>query len=121
VVGLLTPSDVFHLHPKIRWAAFSADGSVVFSEMRSGVESLTEESEDKAFMELGPLFMTSIAERLTPGGKAGRLESVIACFEKDCVMLVGVKGGHLAFSVDTVDAFSVFQDILPGLAKLREV
>jgi hypothetical protein len=115
---VLTPDDVFRLHPKIRWAAFSTDSGVVFSEMRRGVESYTTNSEDRAFMELGPLFMTGLAERLTPEFKAGRLECVIACFEKDCVLVARVGNGHLGVSADKAHALSVFQEIIPQIAKL---
>jgi hypothetical protein len=82
------------------------------------VERITLDAEDRAFMELNPLFMTGIAERLTPEGKAGKLECVIACFEKDCVLLAEVKNGHLALSVDREHAFPVFQEILPQISRL---
>jgi hypothetical protein len=115
---LLTPDDVFRLHPNIRWAAFSKESGVVFSQMRPGVESYTPNSADRAFMELGPLFMTGLAERLTPEGKAGKLECVIACFEKDCVLVTKMCDGHLAISVDKPHALSVFQEIIPQLPRL---
>lgn len=69
-------------------------------------------------MKIGPLFMTGIAERLTPEGKAGKLECVIACFEKDCVLVAKAGNGHLAISVDRNDALAVFQEILPQVIKL---
>ncbi|MGA8905899.1 MAG: hypothetical protein WB661_12935 [Candidatus Bathyarchaeia archaeon] len=62
--------------------------------------------------------MTGIAERLTPQGKAGKLECVIACFEKDCVLIANVPDGHLALSVDVPHALSVFQEIMPQILKL---
>jgi hypothetical protein len=76
---------------------------VVFSQMRPGIESLTPEDEDRAFMETGPLFVTGLALRFTPLGKAGKLECVIACFEKDWVLMAKVRGGFLALSVDAAD------------------
>jgi hypothetical protein len=116
---LLAPDHVFQLHPMIRWAALSTtSGSVVFSQMREGVESYTPNSEDKAFMELGPVLMSGVAERLTPEGKAGKLECVIACFERDYVLLARVKDGHLALSVDKPHALTVFQEIMPEIVKL---
>ena len=69
-------------------------------------------------MEMGPLFMTGIAQRLTPEGKAGKLECVIACFEKDCVLMAQVEEGHLAISVDKEHGLAVFKEILPQLQKL---
>ena len=116
---MLTADDVFRLHPKIRWAALSTDPTtVIFSQMRPGVESYTPNSADKAFMEMGPLFMTGMAERLSPQGMAGKLECVIACFEKDCVLMTVVPDGHLALSVDSHDALSVFQEIRPQILRL---
>ena len=69
-------------------------------------------------MKIGPLFMTGIAERLTPEGKAGKLECVIACFEKDYVLIAKVGNGHLAISVDRDHALAVFQEIIPRVLKL---
>jgi hypothetical protein len=116
---LLTPDDVFRLHPKVRWAALStASGSVVFSQMRKGVESYTPNSDDRAFMEIGPLLISGVAERLSPENKAGKLECVIACFERDCVLLAMVKDGQLAISADKHHALTVFQEILPQILKL---
>jgi hypothetical protein len=86
--------------------------------MRPGVQSYTANSEDLAFMKIGPLFMTGIAERLTPEGKAGKLECVIACFEKDYVLMAKVGNGHLAISVDKSHALAVFQEIIPQVLKL---
>jgi hypothetical protein len=114
VQTLLTPEEVFRLHPRIRWAAFSRDsGEVVFSHMREGVESHTSEVDDRAFMELGPLFMSGIAERLTPSQKAGRVESIVVNLEKDSVMLMKVGNGHLAISADKADANEVFLKVTP--------
>jgi hypothetical protein len=87
--------------------------------MRPGVEGYTAESEDRAFMEMGPLFITGLAERLSPEGKAGNLECVIACFEKDCVLMAEVRDGHLALSVDKKDnALTIFQELIPQIKKL---
>lgn len=119
VIHVLIADRVFGLNPRIRWVALSTkDGSVVFSQMREGVDSHTTDSEDRAFMQLGPLLMTGVAERLSPEGKAGNLECVIACFEKDCVLLAKVRDGHLAISVDKPDALQVFEEILPQIPKL---
>lgn len=106
------------MHPKIRWTAYSVDGKVVFCEMRAGLQSYTSDAEDRAFMELGPLIMSGVAERLTPSGGAGRLESVIVNLEKDSVLLARVGTGYLAVSVDRADALSVFQEIEPLIKKL---
>ena len=117
---LLTPEDVFRLNPKIRWTALALEsGMVVFSQMRPGIESLTPDAEDRAFMEMGPLFMTSIAQRLTPEGKAGKLECVIVCFEKDCVLMAKVQDGFLAMSANTADALAAFDELKAEIQKLQ--
>ena len=109
----LSSEEVFRLHPKIRWAAFSRDsGEVVFSQMREGVESHTSEVDDRAFMELGPLFMSGIAERLR-SKKTGGVESIVVNLEIDSVMLIKVGNGHLAISADKADANEVFLKVTP--------
>jgi hypothetical protein len=40
--------------------------------MRPGITSYTSDAEDRGFMQTGPIFMTGIAERLTP---TARLEN----------------------------------------------
>jgi len=108
------------MHPKIRWAAFSTDGKVHFCKMRPGVESYTAESEDRAFMELGPLILSGVAERLTQTGGAGKVQSVIVNLEKDSVLLTQIKNdGYLGISVDHADALSVFKDIESSIQALQ--
>lgn len=97
---------------------FPRESAVVFSEIRQGVESYTPNSEGRVFMELGLLFMRGLAERLTPEGKAGKLECVIACFEKDYVLMAKLGDGHLAISADKAHALTVFQEIIPQIPKL---
>jgi hypothetical protein len=91
---------------------------VVFSQMRPGVASYTSDAEDRAFMEMGPLLMTGLALRLTPNSKAGKLEYIMACFEKDCVLMTKVEDGFLAMSVDTPDALEVFHEVEEEILKL---
>ena len=62
-------------------------------------------------MQLGPLIMSGIAERLTPEGIAGKLESVIVNLEKDSILLMKHAKGHLAISVDKADALAVFKEV----------
>ena len=118
-MALLTAEDIFRLHPKIRWAALSnGPDSLVFSQMRPGVKSWTAEADDKAFMEMGPIFLTGVAERLSPDDRAGKLRCVITCFEKDSVMIMQVREGHLAISVEEDDALGVFKQVMPQIEKL---
>lgn len=108
------------MHPKIRWAALSdRPESIVFSKMRQGVQSFTLEADDQSFMEMGPIFLTGVAQRLSPDDRAGKLECVITCFEKDSVMITSFGEGHLALSVQEDDALGVFKQIMPEIRKLK--
>ena len=86
--------------------------------MRPGVKSWTAEGDDNSFMQMGPIFLTGVAERLSPDDRAGKLKCIIACFEKDSVMITPVGAGHLAISVDEEDALTVFKEVLPQIQKL---
>ena len=108
--------ELFKLHPKIRWAAFSVDAKVVFCTMRPGVKSYTSDDDDRTFMQFGPLIMSGVAERLTGG--AGKLQSVLVNMDKDSVLLMRFRNGFLALSADRDEAFGVFQEID---ARLREL
>jgi hypothetical protein len=115
----ISPEDVFQLHPKIRWTAFSTEaGRIVFSQMRPGVVSHTLDKDDRAFMEFGPQLLTGIAERLSPTGGAGRVQSVIVNMEKDSVLLTQLRDGYLAISTDRIDALQVFKEVEPLIREL---
>lgn len=70
-------------------------------------------------MELGPLIMSGVAERLTPAGAAGRLESIVVNMEKDSVFLTKIGSGYLAISVDRAEAFGVFQEVNSSIRQLK--
>ena len=91
---------------------------MIFCEMRPGLESYTSDAEDRAFMEFGPQLMAGIAERLSPTGGAGRLQSLIVNLEKDSVFLKQLGEAYLAISTDRSDAPDVFRKIEPLLARL---
>ena len=115
---LISPQEIFQLHEKIRWTAFSTqDGRVAFSEMRPGVRSYTSESDDRAFMELGPHLMSGVAEKLSSTG-AGKVQSLIVNLEKDSVFLTQLDDGYLAISADRADAPNVFKEIEPKIRRL---
>lgn len=87
--------------------------------MRPGVESYTTDADDRDFMELGPLLMSGVAERLTPSGGAGRLQSIVVNMEKDSVLLAKVGKGYLAISVNRAEALGVFQEIDASVQRLQ--
>jgi len=70
-------------------------------------------------MELGPLIMTAVAERLTLSGGAGKLENVLVNMGKDSVLLTKIRDGYLAISVDRAEAFGVFQEIDSSIRRLE--
>ena len=74
--------------------------------MRPGIASYTEEADDRAFIQVGRMFMIGLAERLTSSGKAGEVESIIVNL-KYSVLLMTVKGGHVALSADRADDVEV--------------
>jgi hypothetical protein len=86
--------------------------------MRPGIKSWTAEADDKSFMQMGPIFLTGVAERLSPDDKAGKLKCIIACFQKDSVMIMQAGAGHLAISVEEDDALAVFKQVLPQIESL---
>jgi len=114
----LTAEEFFKLHPKLRWAAYTVDGKVLFCQMRQGVESYTSDEDDRAFMQFGPLIISGVGERLTHSGGAGKLQSVLVNMEKDSVLLMKFRDGFLALSANRNEAFGIFQEID---AKLREL
>ncbi|MGA2626429.1 MAG: hypothetical protein ABSF63_05115 [Candidatus Bathyarchaeia archaeon] len=116
---LISPEEIFQLHLKIRWTSFSTEsGRIAFSQMRPGLTSYTSEREDRAFMEFGPQLMTGIAERLSPTGGAGKVQSLIVNLEKDSVLLTPLRGGYLAISADRTDAAEVFKEVEPMIRRL---
>ena len=115
----ISAEEIFRLHPKIRWASFSTEsGKIAFSQMRPGLTSYTTEEQDMAFMEFGPQLMTGIAERLSPTGGAGKVQSVIVNLEKDSVLLAPLRRGDLAISTDRADAVEVFKEVEPMIRRL---
>jgi hypothetical protein len=105
----LTSERIFNLHPKIRWAGLANDkGEVLFAKMRPGVQSLSPEAADISFMQLGPMLLSSVCERLAAW--AGRVESVVTTYERVVLVVVKLDEHHLAFTVNRQDV-----DLLPQI------
>jgi hypothetical protein len=101
-----TPERIFALNPKIRWVGLANDnGEVIFSKMRRGVESLSPEHEDREFMQLGPMLLTGVSERLAPW--AGGLEAVIVRYAEATMIIRRFGKNHLAVTIDSEDYDSV--------------
>ena len=86
--------------------------------MRPGLVSYTDEKDDRAFMEFGPQLLTGIAERLSPTGGAGPMQSLIINMEKDSVLLTKTRGGYLATSADRQEALLIFHEVEPKIRRL---
>ena len=112
----LTPEQIFSLHPKIRWAGLATDkGEVVFAQMRPGIQSHSPEDADESFMQLGPLLLTGVCERLAPW--AGSLETVASVYEKVVLLVTKLERRYLALTVNREDA-GILSEVTP---KLREL
>lgn len=114
----LTAEQIFNLHPKIRWAGLATEqGEVVFTKMRPGVQSLSPESVDQAFVQLGPMLISGVCERLAPW--AGTLETIVSTYEKVVLVVKKLDKRYLALTINRADA-TVLNEFLPSLERLTE-
>ena len=98
-VSELTAEEIFRLNPKIRWAGFATpDGSVKFSKMRAGVNSRSPQSDDEAFMQMGPQMILALFERFVK--YVGEVGIAAAEYEKIFMFVAKVKGGYIALTID---------------------
>jgi hypothetical protein len=113
----LTPERVFSLHPKIRWAGLATDqGEAIFVQMRPGVTSLSPEDADKSFMQLGPLLLTGVCERLAPW--AGPLEYVVSRYQKVILIVTRLEKRFLTLTINKEDA-DIISELILKLAELK--
>jgi predicted regulator of Ras-like GTPase activity (Roadblock/LC7/MglB family) len=71
-------------------------------------------------MELGPLMVTGISERLSSPEGTGKVESVIINFQKDSVLLTKLERGFLAISADRVHALRTFEEVAQSIRELTD-
>jgi hypothetical protein len=117
----LTAEQVFRLHERIRWAAYTTEsGQVVFCKMRPGVASYTSEEVDRSFMELGPHMMLGMSERMSSSEGTGKVESVIISFKNSSILLTKLKHGFLAISADKARALRTFEEVAGSIQKLSD-
>jgi hypothetical protein len=108
----LIAENIFRIHPHIRWAGLASEsGVVIFSKMRAGVESYTPEEDDQYLLEFGGLVMDGIIERSSQW--LGKCDYVIAAYDKATQLVIRVKDGYLALTVDK----SVPANEVVGIAK----
>lgn len=112
----LTPEQIFALHPKIRWAGLATDhGEVLFVKMRLGVKSLSPEDADRSFMQLGPMLLSGVCERLVPW--AGPLETVVGTYANVAMIITKFGRRFLALTIDKADV-GILPELIPALLKL---
>lgn len=91
-------------------------GEVLFAQMRPGVTSLSPEDTDKSFMQLGPLLLTGVCERLAPW--AGPLEYVVSRYQKVLMIITRHDGKFLALAINKEDS-EVLSELLTKLPKRK--
>ena len=112
----LTPERLFNLHPKIRWVGLATDkGEVVFAKMRTGLVSLSPETADESFMQLGPMLLQGVCERLAPW--AGPVETIVTTYEKVVLVVRKVDKQFLALTIDRADV-EILRDLMKSLRAL---
>jgi hypothetical protein len=95
----ITPEDIFKIHSKIRWVGLASErGEVIFAKQRNGLKSLSPEDAEYSFMQMGPLLVTSICERMSPW--TGSVVSIVVNYDKLTSLIMRVKEGYLALTVD---------------------
>jgi len=115
----LTAEDVFRLHPKIRFVGLaSKDGEVIFSQQRSGTKSFSPEEADRAFVQMGPLILMGVCERLSPW--TGRVGSIVINYEKVSSLIMRVKDGYLAMTVEKAGAAETISEVVKSLRRLTD-
>ncbi len=113
----ITPERIFALNPKIRWAGLATDqGEVLFTLMRPGLESLSPEETDRSFMQLGPMLLSGVCERLAPW--AGPLEVVVSRYKKVTMIVRKLDKLFLAMTInsDDIDNMGEIIESLQGLS-----
>ena len=114
----LSSEGIFSLHPKIRWAGLATDqGEVVFVKMRPAVQSLSPETADQSFMQLGPMLLSGVCERLAPW--AGPLERIVISYQKIVMLVTKVSNRYLAMSFDKTGAEQAIPEVSRSLQSLQ--
>jgi len=118
-IAAITPEMVFDVHPKIRWAGLAnSKGRVFFMQMREGVTSLTPESNDRAALEIRAQYIIETVRQESQS--AGEVNSVTINFEKFVEILVPLKAGYFAITVDKDLAPETYTRIIRTLRELEQ-
>jgi len=90
----------------------------VFATMRNGVQSFSPIEADRSFMELGPLLLAGVCERLAR--HVGPADTIIIHYEKVIMLVTRLRGHFLAVTLNRKDAGYV-QEVLTKLLSLETV
>lgn len=118
-MAAITPEMVFDVHPKIRWAGLAnRKGRVSFMQMREGVTSLTPESNDRAALEIRAQYIIETVRQECQW--TGEVDSVTITFEKFVEILVPLKEGYAAITVEKDLAPEAYTGICKALRELEQ-
>jgi hypothetical protein len=113
----LSAEAVFRLHPKIRFVGLSSkEGEVVFSEQRNGTATFSPAEADRAFVQMGSLILMGVCERLSPW--TGPVGSVVINYEKVLSVVMRVKDGYLAMTLEKGEAPDTIAEIVRSVRSL---
>jgi hypothetical protein len=113
----ITPERIFALNAKIRWAGLATDqGEVLFATMRPGITSLSPDDTDRSFMQLGPMLLSGVCERLIPW--AGPLQAVVSRYEKVVMIVRKLNKLYLALTINSEDIGNMTQ-IMESIQQLK--
>ena len=113
----ITPERIFALNPKIRWAGLATDqGEVIFATMRPGITSLSPEDTDRSFMQLGPMLLSGVCERLIPF--AGPLEAVVSRYKKVVLIVRKLNKLYLALTINSEDVDNM-QQVMESIQHIK--
>lgn len=115
---MMTPTadQVFNVHPKIRWAGLASEaGDVIWVQQRPDVKSFSPSETDRAFVQMGPLIVSGVCERLSPW--TGRVASIIINYEKVTSLITKIKAGYLCMTIEKEGAQKSVQEIVESLEK----
>ena len=111
-----TADEVLKLHAKIRWAGLASElGEVIWVQQRQGLKSYSPEDADRAFVQMGPLIIGGVCERLSPW--TGRVGNIVINYEKVTSLITKIKAGYLCMTIEKEEAQQSIQEIVKSLEK----
>jgi len=113
----LKPEDVFAINPGIRWAGLATNrGKIIFSKMRSGVKSITPETDDLLLLELRAQYIMEMTQQVAQW--AGPVDYVAICYDKFTELTVIRKDTYLVLTVERNVAAQELPKIADSIRKL---